>query len=81
MWCDNEIVYCDCEQKFISISGIGQHLLEDKECAKHYNVAHFLFGHSKTIVLFIIPESYLHQLRILSRQKEFVYSLQISQHR
>ena len=66
-------------------SAIGQHLLENKECAKRYTTLQYTtlhFGYSKIFVPFISSGSnlqYINSLQpILCRQKELVYSLQIS---
>ena len=66
-------VYCD--------SAIGQHLLENKECAKHFNDAQFsiLATARSSFHLSVLEATYINSLQpILCRQKEFVYSLQIS---
>ena len=72
-------VYCD--------SAIGQHLLENEECAKHYNDAQFSIlatarssFHLSVLeaVLSFISSGSINSLQpILCRQKEFVYSLKI----
>ena len=67
------IVYCD--------STIGQHLLENEECAKHYNNAQFsILASARSLFhLSVLESTYINSLQpILCRQKEFVYSLQIS---
>ena len=66
-------VYCD--------SAIGQHLLENKECAKHFNNAQFsiLARARSSFHLSVLEAIYINSLQpILCRQKEFVSSLQIS---
>ena len=66
-------VYCD--------SAMGQHLLENEECAKHYNDAQFsiLATARASFHLSVLEATYINFLRpILCCQKEFVYSLQIS---
>ena len=66
-------VYCD--------SAIRQHLLENKECAKHFNDAQFsIFATARSSFhLSALEAVYINSLQpILCRQKEFVYSLQIS---
>ena len=66
-------VYCD--------SAIGQHLLENEECAKHYNDAQFsyLATARSSFHLSVLEATYINSLQpSLCRQKEFVYSLQIS---
>ena len=66
-------VYCD--------SAIGQHLLENKECAKHFNDAQFsiLATARSSFHLSVLEATYINPLPpILCRQKEFVYALQIS---
>ena len=66
-------VYCD--------SAIGQHLLENKECAKHFNNAQFsiLATARSSFHLSVLEATYTISLQpILCRQKEFVYSFQIS---
>ena len=67
------IVYCD--------SAIRQHLLENEECAKHYNDAHFstLATAISLFHLSVLEATNINSLQsILCRQKEFAYSLQIS---
>ena len=66
-------VYCD--------SAIGQHLLENEECAKHFNDVQFsiLATARSWFHLSVLEATYTNSLQpILCRQKEFVYSLQIS---
>ena len=66
-------VYCD--------SAIGQHLLENEECAKHYNDAQFsiLAAARSSFHLSVLEATYINSLQpILCRQNEFVCSLQIS---
>ena len=66
-------VYCD--------SAIGQHLFENKECAEHFNDAQFsiLATARSSFHLSVLEATYINSLQpILCRQKEFVYSLQIS---
>ena len=66
-------VYCD--------SAIGQHLLENEECAKHFNDAQFsiLATARSSFHLSVLEGTCINALQpILCRQKEFVYSLQIS---
>ena len=66
-------VYCDF--------AIGQHLLENEECAKHYNDAQFSISATarSSFHLSLLEATYINSLQpILCRQKEFVYSLQIS---
>ena len=65
-------VYCD--------SAIDQHLLENKECAKHFNNAQFsILATARSFHLSVLEATYINSLQpILCRQKEFVYSLQIS---
>ena len=68
----NPTVYSD--------SGIGQHLLENEEFAKHYNHAPFsiLATARSSFHLSVLEATYINSLQpILCRQKEFVYSLQI----
>ena len=63
-------VYCN--------SAIGQHLLENKECAKHFNDAQFsiLATARSSFHLSVLEAIYINSLQpILCRQKEFVYSL------
>ena len=65
--------YCD--------SAIGQHVLENKECAKHFNDAQFsILATARSLFhLSVLEATYINALQpILCRQKEFVYSLQIS---
>ena len=64
-----------------SDSAIVQHLLENEECAKHYNDAQFsiLATARSSFHLSVLEVTYINSLQpILCRQKEFVYSLQIS---
>ena len=66
-------VYC--------VSAIGQHLLENKECAKHFNDAQFsiLARARSSFHLSVLEATYINSLQpILCRQKKFVCSLQIS---
>ena len=66
-------VYCD--------SVIGQHLLENEECAKHFNDLQFSISATAKswFHLSVLEATYTNSLQsILCRQKEFVYSLQIS---
>ena len=66
-------VYCD--------SAIGQQLLKNEECAKHYNDAQFsiLATARSSFHLSGLETTYISSLQpILCCQKEFVYSLQIS---
>ena len=69
----NTCVYCD--------SVIGQHLLENEECAKHFNDVQFsiLATAISWFHLSVLEAIYTNSLQpILCHQKEFVYSLQIS---
>ena len=62
-------------------SAIGQHLLENEECAKHFNDVQFsiLATARSWFHLSVMEAIYTNSLQpILCRQKEFVYSLQIS---
>ena len=64
-----------------SNSAIGQHLLENEKCAKHYNDAHIsiLATARSSFHLSVLEATYINSLQpILCRQKEFVYSLQVS---
>ena len=64
-----------------SDSAIGQHLLENKECAKHYNDAQFsiLATARSSFHLSVLEATYINSLQpIFCHQKKFVYSLQIS---
>ena len=66
-------VYCD--------SVIGQHLLENEECAEHFNDVQFsiLATARSSFHLSVAEATYINSLQpILCRQKEIVYSLQIS---
>ena len=62
-------------------SAIGQHLLENEDCAKHYNDAQFssLATARSSFHLSVLEATYTISLQlIVCRQKKFVYSLQIS---
>ena len=66
-------VYCD--------SAIGQHLLENEECAKHYNDTQFsiLATARSSFHLSVLKATYINSLQLLlCRRKKFVYSLQVS---
>ena len=66
-------VHCD--------SAIGQHLLNNKERAKHFNDAQFsILATARSLFhLSVLEATYINSLQlILCRQQEFVYSLQIS---
>ena len=62
-------------------SAIGLHLLQNKDCASNYNDQQFsiLSRARSTFHLSALEATYIKTLKpILCRQKEFVYSLQIS---
>ena len=62
-------------------SAIAQHLLENEECAKHFNNAQFsILATARSLLhLSVLEATYINSLQpIICRQKEFVYSLQIS---
>ena len=66
-------VYCN--------SAIGQLFLENEECTKHYNNPQFsiLASARSSFHLSVLEATYINSLQpTLCRQKEFVYSLQIS---
>ena len=66
-------VYCD--------SAIRKHLLENEECAKHFNDGQFsVFATARSSFhLSILEATYINSLQpILCCEKKIVYSLQIS---
>jgi len=61
-------------------SAVGLHLLQNKQCANNYNDQQFsiLARARSAFHLSALEVTYIKTLKpILSRQKEFVYSLQI----
>ena len=69
-----------CPQQFHE-SSIGQHLLDNVQCALHYinkKFSIFAQGHS-TFHLFALEATFIKSLNpLLCKKKEFIYSLKIS---
>ena len=64
-----------------SDSAIVQHLLENEDCAEHYNDAQFsILATARPLFhLSVLEAIYISSLQsVLRRQKEFIYSLQTS---
>ena len=79
-WRIREIVVCKC-CPFPLLKGIDQHLLDNAQCALHYHNDKFsiLAQGRFSFHLSALEATFIKSLNpLLSKQKEFVYSLKIS---